>query len=420
MEPHTPLDEPLDACVPDDAMNVDTSTTSPTRRGRSGTIIPAYDEDYNESSPRRMESLQKLHDLIKEPVPAPFWAVLMFSDVEMLEEFVEMAERCQCLLPFCMNACAALPLTWMQKEPRLSGSASSSTSSRSSSNYNRSQKLRAMVTNRDGHRCVIKSTDPFDVAHIYPHFLITDRSPNITKTYPPLWDMLKYFWSSTRIKTWKDKIFADPTQPRKQIDSIENQLCMSKDLHHLWTEGRFVLRPLEYNADKSVLEVEWHWQGRANHNGTVNVNTPIQSSRGLDDHLTVHGGSRKILIPSAIRTGDKFQLKTNDPVNLPLPSKELLDMQFVLSRIVNLSGAGEISDMFGGDNDSYGDAPVLLPGEARGTTIMDWLSSLGSYSEGDDDDERTQDTSGIPSPASMRKAQVQTGKETVLDDSTVV
>ncbi|KAK1149752.1 hypothetical protein N8T08_005306 [Aspergillus melleus] len=346
MEPHTPLDEPLGACVPADAMSVDTSTTSPTRRGRSGAIVPAYDEDYNEPSPRRMESLQKLHDLVKEPVPAPFWAVLMFSDVEMLEEFVGMAERCQYLLPF----------------------------------Y---------------------------------------RGPNITKTYPPFWDMLEYFWSSTRIKAWKDKIFVDPNQPRKQVDSVENQLCMSKDLHYLWTEGRFVLRPLEYNADKSVLEVEWHWQAGANHNGTVYVNTSIQSSRGLDDCLTVGGGSRKIMIPSAIRTGDKFQLRTNDPINLPLPSKELLDMQFVLSRIVNLSGAADIPDLFGDDNDFYGDAPVVLPGEAMGTTIIDWLSSLGSYSEGDDDSGGAQYTSQIPSPASMRKAQAQTGEETVLDDPTV-
>jgi hypothetical protein len=61
-----------------------------------------------------------------------------------------------------------------------------------------------------------------------------------------------------------------------------------------------------------------------------------------------------------IKTGQRFTLKTPDPNELPLPSKELLDMQFVLSRLVNLSGAGEQSDEedFDDPNENIGTAAV--------------------------------------------------------------
>jgi hypothetical protein len=45
--------------------------------------------------------------------------------------------------------------------------------------------------------------------------------------------------------------------------------------------------------------------------------------------------------PVTIRSGDTFTLTTDDPESRPLPSLELLDMQWVLQRLVAMCGAAE-------------------------------------------------------------------------------
>ena len=111
--------------------------------------------------------------------------------------------------------------------------------------------------------------------------------------------------------------------------------------------GNFALRPLDYNKDRTELEVEFFWQPACLHgiDDRIPLSTLPSSSRDLDVFFTIVATipfHRLSPMQSAfIKTGQRFTLKTPDPNELPLPSKELLDMQFVLSRLVSLSGAGE-------------------------------------------------------------------------------
>lgn len=69
---------------------LDGPALSPTRRGRSGIPIPliyAPDKNYNEPSAHQMRILDRLHEVLdKNPVPTAFWAILMPSDIEILEK----------------------------------------------------------------------------------------------------------------------------------------------------------------------------------------------------------------------------------------------------------------------------------------------------------------------------------------------
>lgn len=47
-----------------------------------------------------------------------------------------------------------------------------------------------------------------------------------------------------------------------------------------------------------------------------------------------------------ICSGHRFTLHTDDPVNKPLPSRELLDMQWVLHRLTALTGSAEVYDPY--------------------------------------------------------------------------
>ena len=44
-------------------------------------------------------------------------------------------------------------------------------------------------------------------------------------------------------------------------------------------------------------------------------------------------------------TGDRFTMTTTDPERMPLPSVELLDLQFYLQRIASMSAAGGINKL---------------------------------------------------------------------------
>lgn len=242
---------------------------------------------------------------------------------------------------------------------------------------------------RDGDQCVITKSRPIQVAHIYPFCIIkgTIDQPGT----PLFWDMLHCFWSRERVLSWKRSIFSDPNYPDQQCGSVSNQLCMQPSMHMQWSAGRCVLRPLSYNHNRTTLEVEWHWQKPVSHGPTIDVNTPVPPSRNLRQYTHPDGVADvswdhpdySVEAPRKIRTGDIFTLKTHNPVTHPLPSKELLDMQFVLSRIVHLAVAGEDTDLLSSDgSDCDAPAPLVLPRQLS-ARIEDWLSSTSYYSSED-------------------------------------
>ncbi|KAE8371979.1 hypothetical protein BDV26DRAFT_298290 [Aspergillus bertholletiae] len=394
-------------------MDIDPPTPTHARVGRSGTIIGPVprDENFNEVCSQRQQLLDRLHQIIQRAVPRAFWAVLIFSDIEMLEKFICECEKSTFLLDFCMHACAAIPLLWAQKPPRPPSSESSSATTSSPTPANRRQKIINLALERDGKSCLFRKTQFVDVAHIYPHYLLADRRTNFSTTLPPFWGMLEYFWPPEKVKRWHDKIFTNPTDPSRQVDSVFNTMCISPDIHRMWSTGICAFRPLDYNSDKTTIEVEWHWQPARTVEDRVAVNTVPASSRNMEQVTTPNGLLSELFLRYGdsvrfVKTGDKFTFSTTDPETMPLPSKELLEMAFILTRIVNLSGAVDPTDLVRWDS---------LDGDAPETHIPRWLASIsGEESEKDSDGSSDVDsngdnegesdiTSGYPSLARIRE-----------------
>lgn len=105
---------------------------------------------------------------------------------------------------------------------------------------------------------------------------------------------------------------------------------------------------------KQTLEITFYWQPKleGDADGNVNLFTQPQSSRDLD---TPNGkiGLTTLSNPRRLKTGDKFTLTTDDPVNLPLPSFELLRLQFFLQRVCGMAGAAEALDLEGRSEDGW-------------------------------------------------------------------
>ncbi|KAE8319790.1 hypothetical protein BDV41DRAFT_169821 [Aspergillus transmontanensis] len=403
----------------------------PPRRGRSGTVLPALndngdtqDEIYSEPCQRRLDLLEQLDIILDhEHVTPSFWAVLMMSDIELLEKLVVEAEKSPYLVKFCQHACTAIPLTWKQKEPRFRQS-NQSASSTSSGTNNRNETLKKKAKKRDNESCVIrKQSAGVQVAHIYPWCLLSGNQTNVGLSYPPFWEMLKYFWSPARISLWHSKIFTNPERPGTPYDSISNLICLSSDLHQAWTDGRFALRPLEYNAEKTELKFQFYYQPAPNHSlgDRISLLTRPGSSRDLDGLYRNQGTVLTLVLVDdngqvlRVRSGQEFTFKTSDPVELPLPSKELLEMAWILARVVNLSGAGEEKEIEEFSSDDGYDIGIT----AKTERIRDWLEKSAQSS--DNSSEMDIDTTGITSagPSPMKTRDITTETENTLEQHTL-
>jgi hypothetical protein len=80
-----------------------------------------------------------------------------------------------------------------------------------------------------------------------------------------------------------------------------------------------------------------------------------------------------------IKSGDLFELKTDDPDARPLPSMKLLEMRWFLQRVMGMAGAAdELED---------GEYHFSDDGFCRGLYYRDDVSDLGGPDEDEDEDD---------------------------------
>ncbi|KAB8072762.1 hypothetical protein BDV29DRAFT_176819 [Aspergillus leporis] len=384
------------------------------RRGHSGTIIaePAADiERFNVPSPERIRLIEQLGEVLGQKlVPPAFWAALQVCQLSCIESMVQVARENPFFVSFFADHCNFIPLLW--KQATTQATASSATSSTTDewpspakiARRGRAKNPKYKARERDKNMCALTKRVPIDVAHIYPHCLIS--SPD-DQRIPNFWNALRGFWPPEQIQAWERKIFQDPTSPTKASDSCSNQICLNKQIHALWGDGRIVFRPLDYHDDMKKLDIELYWQPGQGHkfNDRIPITKLPVSSEGVEKVTRSDGAIYTEIIVDGkyIRSGHVFTLETPNPETHPLPSKELLMMQWNLTRVLALSGAADADELNGDDYDD--DVGGSQPGPRQ---VSDWLacqqipSSPASSSSTGDDADTSFITSADPSPAKTR------------------
>jgi hypothetical protein len=205
---------------------------------------------------------------------------------------------------------------------------------------------------RDGNLCVISRMSAAQACHIYPWCAFgTAQSKNRVDNF---WGVLRLFWPKDKVDAWHAKIFQDNGTPYG-TETVENMITFTATLHNFHTEGAFALRPVRITADKTQLELEFHWLKRQvrDSRSTVDLLELPMSSRDLTE--SEHGQYLCYLdhgVPTRLVSGTKFTMTTDDPINKPLPDPGLLELQWHLQRILAMSGAaGWKEDDFDDDDD---------------------------------------------------------------------
>jgi hypothetical protein len=181
------------------------------------------------------------------------------------------------------------------------------------------------------------------------------NNPKLSSGILEFWSSLSLFWDEDRINKWKNTIFPDGVG----VESCFNLISLSPETHDMWNKGLFALKPLKLSRDRKTLIVQFFWQVPGNYeiDSEVDLLTETPSSKGLElvgdgYHLTRVENDRSI---SRICSGETFTFTTKDPKNLPLPSLELLEMQWFLQRLVGMSGAAGWPSLDEIDDDTVDD-----------------------------------------------------------------
>jgi hypothetical protein len=184
----------------------------------------------------------------------------------------------------------------------------------------------------------------------------------LADSIPEFWQLLGVFWNEDRIARWKKIVFPDPSNPATGVESCVNLICLSPDAHSMWNKGIFALKPLGLSPDKKELTIQFFWQPQYSHKpgDRIDLLTEPRPSRGLksigEDYCLTYprGGSSH-----DIESGQIFKIATENPRSNPLPSWDLLEMQWFLQRLTAMAGAADWP-RFEFDDDDTDCIPVLV------------------------------------------------------------
>jgi HNH endonuclease len=204
------------------------------------------------------------------------------------------------------------------------------------------------------------------VAHIYPFCSLENKEEDIFGARHTFWDLLKNFWPEEKVAAWEAELF-----PRGiheiGIERVYNLITLSATAHRDWNRGAFALKPISVYDNNTTLEVQFFWQKKQKDTqSTMSLLTTPFSTKDLDRNegaFDTDTGKVRLLDgrDKIIKSGDFFELKTDNAIERPLPSFKLLEMQWFLQRVIGMAGAaGPYEDWL--DEDSDEDEEMCNPG----------------------------------------------------------
>jgi HNH endonuclease len=179
------------------------------------------------------------------------------------------------------------------------------------------------------------------VAHIYPFCRLKDSEEDIFGARHTFWNHLKNFWPEEKVAAWEAELFpAGLSESGGEI--VHNLITLSKGTHIYWNRGAFALKPISICDNNTTLKVQFFWQKKQNNTqAAMSLLTIPLSTEDLDynEGAFDNGDTKLYYEDKRIKSGQIFELKTDDSIKKPLPSFKLLELQWFLTRVVGMAGA---------------------------------------------------------------------------------
>lgn len=195
----------------------------------------------------------------------------------------------------------------------------------------------------------LRTTFVVRVAHIYPYSLNTQvRKHQFFAT-------LRAFWPREQVDNWM-QLVSGP----KGSEAIQNLICLSPTAHRMHGRGCFALEFIEENEEKSKSVTRFHWLKTAIPEKTIDILEPPSLSTDFPPDYGLYMYQNTSNDGSHVHSGQEIHLETPDPINLPLPHSSLLELQWLMNRVLALSGAAEAQSLWYNEDDDDDFDPWLM------------------------------------------------------------
>ncbi|KAJ5160416.1 uncharacterized protein N7482_007420 [Penicillium canariense] len=212
----------------------------------------------------------------------------------------------------------------------------------------------SQVLDRDGNKCVLTKhgRTTLQIAHIVLYKVHTSQQEGF-------WRWMEPFWGVDEVRRWKTQILG--AGETFDTEKVQNMMALACHVDIYWDQPICAFRPIRVNGDNTRMDIAFHWLPLPDKKTRRIDKVPIDEHpypgmyerTGFTDspgeNISVFDMKTRVVIPS----GHIFTITTDDPVQKPLPSFQLLELQWILTRIAAMQGAGgdEDSDMdYDGDS----------------------------------------------------------------------
>ncbi|KAK3940441.1 hypothetical protein QBC46DRAFT_385399 [Diplogelasinospora grovesii] len=182
------------------------------------------------------------------------------------------------------------------------------------------------------------------------------------------WDSLSLFWAGWRVKKWREELEISKGHEWKNIFPLR------PDARNLWDRRHFAIRPIrDPKEPNKKLHVQMVWLEEFNKRNGMDFGRRDQRARG-----SIVDWRRGDDVPAVVETGDLYELVTSDPTRYPLPSYELLQMQYTLHKLLlSLKAAGSLRTIFKDDPPSVDPIPANMTVPSEWAWLLDGATKAG-------------------------------------------
>ncbi|KAF7182130.1 hypothetical protein CNMCM7691_001518 [Aspergillus felis] len=156
--------------------------------------------------------------------------------------------------------------------------------------------------------------------HLFPYCMNNENTQGVQWFFRALRD----FWSKERVDGWRNAVYGDATKTEK----IQNLITLNYNAHQLHTKALFALQPVDRDEVHDGVEF------------SVRPQLP-EDFCPTEYAVALHNIYDNLPLVS----GDYITLETHNPETHPLPDTRLLDMQWMLNRVLALRGAAEPEEL---------------------------------------------------------------------------
>jgi hypothetical protein len=286
----------------------------------------------------RFQLIQQLSDLTKvDYVDSATYALLWFADLDALRILIRAVDSGfrLAVISTLRNDILAMRglkmwLSCSQAESAATAPDDPTESTDSPVTESPAADARSAASRRDNDRCAVtRMGEPVQVYHIFPSSL--GQTPKEAQS--DFWTVVQIFWSPQTIAAWQRDI----------TKVCQNMLTRNTLVHELWGKACFAFEPVEISEDRKTLTMRFWWLPL----GTFSRQVWMCDRPSLPSDLRSGPRNSKLWdcdTDAPIYSGHLITLTTEDPETMPLPSFELLHMQWVLNRVAAIAGAADITD----------------------------------------------------------------------------